>query len=82
MSFYRRESDDDLIFRVDRWDDGGNRIDCCIAACITLLVGRAAFDEAVRQYPTAYLTLRNRSWVIARRDPRDSSATKKPDSGG
>ena len=68
MSFYSRESDADLIFRVDRWDDQGNSIDCCVSANITLTLGLAAFEAAVKEYPRAYLTLRNRSWVVRRHD--------------
>jgi len=41
MSMYRRQTDyDDLIFRVDRWDKAGVRLDCCLAACSNLLIGR------------------------------------------
>jgi hypothetical protein len=66
---YARPTDfDDLIFRVDRWLDRGNRIDCCLSASSNLLIGRGAFDAAVRLYPDNYITLRNRSWVIARHE--------------
>jgi hypothetical protein len=69
MSIYTRPSDiDDLIFRIDRWFDRGNRIDCCVAACANLSLGLAAFDAAVKQYPDEYLTLRNRSWVVRRHE--------------
>jgi hypothetical protein len=74
MSFFSRETDADLIFRVDRWDDSGNRIDCCVAACITLPLGLAAFNAAVKEYPRAYLTLRNRSWVVRRYQCGSSSS--------
>ena len=67
MSMYCRQTDyDDLIFRVDRWDKAGVRLDCCLAACSNLLIGRGAFDAAVELYPDQYITLRNRGWVIAK----------------
>jgi hypothetical protein len=69
MSIYiRREDLEDLIFRVDKWFDGGNRIECCVAACMNLPLGLAAFDAAVKQYPNNYLTLRNKSWVVKRHE--------------
>jgi hypothetical protein len=49
MSIYSRETDfDDLIFRMDRWDNAGKRLDCCLSASSNLLIGRGVFDAAVR----------------------------------
>ena len=69
MTMYSRKTDfEDLIFRVDRWDKSGVRLDCCVAACSNLLIGRGAFDAAVELYPGCYITLRNRGWVIAKHE--------------
>ena len=76
MSIYSRKTDfEDLIFRVDRWDKSGVRLDFCVAACSNLLIGRGAFDAAVELYPDRYITLRNRGWVIAKHEAARAGPT-------
>jgi hypothetical protein len=48
--------DDDLPFKVEQWDPGGNRIERVIARATNLIVGRSAYEAARRQYPKARLT--------------------------
>jgi hypothetical protein len=57
---------DGLPFTVEQWDDAGQRIVETVVAATNGLIARAAFDEAVRARPRAYLTLRHGTRVIAR----------------
>ncbi len=57
-------ADDDLPFKVEQWDRDGNRIERVIARAANLVMGRSAYDAALRQYPKARLTLRQGVRVI------------------
>jgi hypothetical protein len=54
----------ELHFRIEQWDVGYAHIERTIAAADNLIVARAAFDAAARQYPRLHLTLRDRARVI------------------
>jgi hypothetical protein len=47
-----------MSFRVELWDQQALHIRWVIAASGSVFVARAAFDEAVKQYPDERLTLR------------------------
>jgi hypothetical protein len=46
-----------MCFRVESWDQQALHIRWVIAASGSVFVARAAFDEAVKQYPDERLTL-------------------------
>jgi hypothetical protein len=48
-----------MCFRVELWDQQALHIRWVIAASGSVFVARAAFDEAVKQYPDERLTLRH-----------------------
>ncbi len=60
-----------LEFRVERWDDGGQRMVGVVAACNNSLIAKAAYDAAVRMHPKAHLMLRHRARIIARAKPAE-----------
>jgi hypothetical protein len=59
---------DELDYLVEMYSDLDRRF-VLIAASASLLVGRAAFEEAVRIYPTKSLMFRHRARIIAQRSP-------------
>ena len=54
-------------FTVDVWDDR-DRIVETMARCSSLLVGRAAFDQAVTERPKCKVTLRQGIRIVAKAD--------------
>lgn len=57
---------DSLAFRVEQWDEAGNRVEELIAAAGNVLVARAAYEAAVKLRPGTNITLRNHARVIER----------------
>ena len=62
MLYHRRMIHDELEFKIEEWHDG--HIVAVLALCTNLLIGRAAFFEAVKQRPGRSLTLRIGARVI------------------
>jgi hypothetical protein len=58
-----------LPFRVEMWDQSDQHIRWVIAASASVVVGHAAMDAAIANYPEQRFTLRNGILVI-RRHPR------------
>jgi hypothetical protein len=56
--------EDDLPFRVEQWDAAGARLEQTLSASADLRLGRAAFEEAVRQRPEQRIVLRHKTRVI------------------
>lgn len=54
----------DLDFKVEEWDERGIHIRYVLAMCTNVLIGHAAFDEAVKQRPNRPITLRIGARVI------------------
>lgn len=54
----------DLEFKVEEWDEPQNRVRYILAMCTNVLIGQAAFDEAVKQRPNRPITLRIGARVI------------------
>jgi hypothetical protein len=52
-------------FTVQFWDADGSNVTRTMAICDNAIVARAAYDEAVRQYPGERITLRHGARVIA-----------------
>jgi hypothetical protein len=48
-----------MSFRVELWDQHALHIRWVVAAAGSVFLARAAFDEAVKQWPDQKLTLRN-----------------------
>jgi len=61
--------DRDVLFRIEQWDAGDQRIERLIATSDSLVVARAAFAAVTREYPRARLTLRQQARVIESHDP-------------
>ena len=59
---------EDLFLTIEEWSTAGEFVRV-IARADNLIVARAAFDAAVKQYPTLRLRLRNRALVMAERVP-------------
>src|ERR1700733_15892936 len=53
-----------MSFRVELWDQYALHIRWVIAAAGSVFLARAAFDEAVKQWPDQKLTLRQGMWLI------------------
>jgi hypothetical protein len=60
-----------MSFRVELWDRHALHIRWVIAAAGSVFLARAAFDEAVKQWPDQKLTLRQGMLLISEHpDPR------------
>jgi hypothetical protein len=53
-----------LPFRVEMWDRSDQHIRWVIAASASVVVGHAALDAAIANYPDQRFTLRNGTLVI------------------
>jgi hypothetical protein len=62
--------DEDLEFKVERWDTRGG-IESVLARACSVTIARGAFEAAKRNYPTARLTVRIGIQVIAEHPERD-----------
>jgi hypothetical protein len=51
-------------FQIEIWDRYGEHIHWVIAASSSITISNAAFDAAMREYPTQRLTLRKRAMVL------------------
>ncbi len=51
-------------FRIEVWDRYGEHIHWVINASASITISNAAFDAAMREYPTQRLTLRKGAMVI------------------
>jgi hypothetical protein len=56
-------------FRIEIWDRYGEHIHWVIAASASITISNAAFDAAVREYPTQRLTLRKGAMLIREHRP-------------
>ena len=63
---------EDLIFRVEVWDERDVRVEEVVALVADLFVARAAFVETVRRRPGRIVTLRQKARLLA--DSRKGSA--------
>lgn len=61
-----RPTEDHPNFTIDVWNDRGGIIET-MARCSSLLVGRAAFDQAVKERPRLKVTLRQGIRIVAQR---------------
>jgi hypothetical protein len=55
----------DLPYLVEQWDDADSHVEELIALTGDYRVARAAFDEAVRQWPGRIVTLRQKARLLA-----------------
>jgi hypothetical protein len=55
----------ELLYRIEMWDDGDTRIEELIALVADHGVAHAAFAEAVRRRPGKLIILRQKSRVLA-----------------
>jgi hypothetical protein len=55
---------DELPFRVERWDEGFNRLLETLAAAGDFLTAKAAYEAAVKRRPGEPIMLRDRARVI------------------
>ena len=62
-----------MSFRVELWDQHALHIRWVIAAAGSVFLARAAFEEAVKQWPDQKLTLRNGMLLINEHPPPDRS---------
>jgi hypothetical protein len=53
-------------YKVERWDWKDEHVEEIVASASLIMIGRAAFDAAVEQYPGVRLTLRQGARVIAK----------------
>lgn len=70
-----RPADEELVHRVDRWSEDEHHNLEVMARARNIKVARAAFDEAVRVYPEAIITLRQGAVSIAE-SPRLAARTE------
>ena len=57
-------SSDDFTYRIDLWDDAGNRTEEVIALVSDFYTARSAYEEAVKRRPGKLITLRQKARVI------------------
>lgn len=63
-----RPVEEHVAFTVDVYDDKDSVVET-MARCSSMLVGHAAFDQAVKERPTFKVTLRQGIRIVARHDP-------------
>jgi hypothetical protein len=68
-----RGTEDDLPFHVEVWSAGFKAPYRAIAKCETVLLGKAAFLEAVRLEPESWLMLRHATRMIMEHEPQEKS---------
>lgn len=59
----------DLIFKVEEWTPDDRHVAEVLATSTNVLVGRAAFDAAVKLRPRAIIVYRHGARVIAEHRP-------------
>lgn len=57
---------EDLPYKVEVWDDGGQFVEHVVAVSISPSIGYAAYFAATREYPGRAITLRHKGTVISR----------------
>ena len=55
----------DLSYSVELWDDADSHVEELIALTGDYRVARAAFEEAVKQWPGRIVTLRQKTRLLA-----------------
>ena len=59
------DQEQDLLYRLEMWDDGDTSIEELIALVADHAVSRAAFAEAVKRRPGKLVILRQKARVLA-----------------
>jgi hypothetical protein len=57
---------EDLPYKVEVWDTGGEFVDQVVAVTVSAAIGYAAYYAATREYPGRGITLRHKGRVISR----------------
>lgn len=57
---------DGLEFRVELWDEAGNRVEELVALCANSIIAKSAYEAAVKLKPGANLILSHRARIISR----------------
>jgi len=55
---------DELCYRVEQWDETGQRVEEIVAAAADLLVARAAYEATVKRRPGQFILLRHKARII------------------
>lgn len=59
----------DLTFRVEAWNHADSAIEEILAACSNPIIGRGAYEAAIRLNPHRRILLRHGARVIDRHEP-------------
>lgn len=62
----------DLTFRVEAWNKADTAIEEILAACVSLLIGRGAYEAAIRLNPHRRILLRQGARVIEHHNPENA----------
>ena len=57
---------EDLAYKVELWDGGGQAVEQVLAVTSSPSIGYAAYYAATREYPDAVITLRHKNSVMSR----------------
>ena len=57
---------EDLPYKVEVWDEGGQFVEQVVAVSVSPAIGYAAYYAATREFPGRDITLRHKSGVISR----------------
>jgi hypothetical protein len=62
--YARMHAGEPAKYKVERWDGKDSHVEEIVASANLVMIGHAAFHEAVKQYPRTRLTLRQGARVI------------------
>jgi hypothetical protein len=62
--YARMHAGEPAKYKVERWDGKDSHVEEIVASASLVMIGHAAFHEAVKQYPRTRLTLRQGARVI------------------
>jgi hypothetical protein len=57
---------EDLPYKVELWDAGGNSVEVILAVTASPSIGYAAFFAATREHPDRHITLRHKNSIVSR----------------
>ena len=57
---------EELAYKVELWDEGGEVVEQVLAATSSASIGYAAYYAATREFPEALITLRHNDTIMSR----------------
>ena len=63
---HKRNRADDFAYKVELWDEEGQKVDQVLAVATSAAIAHAAFYAAAREFGERYVTLRHKDAIINR----------------